>query len=264
MDKHIRIDGIKIAYTLSGNGPAIVLLHGWMCNRTFWKEQIHFLSKEHKVLAPDFRGHGNSDIPEGGYTIEQLSEDLAKIMNGLAINQAVVVGHSMGGMVAQQFCVNNREYVSGLILAATIAADLEDQLISKLIMADTPLLGFRDAFLRYFKHWFSPDTDPHIVQWIKDQMLRTPEQVGLSLVRSYFRFDLRADLPSLSMPTLIIGAAADGSALPVESKTLADVIPDAHFEIIEGSGHFPMLESPKAFNCKLKEYLKIYNQSSKL
>jgi len=255
LDKYINIGNLKIAYTLSGNGPPIVLLHGWMCNRNFWKEQIQFLSKTYQVLAPDFRGHGDSDIPEGEYTIERLSDDLYKIIKRLTINKAVVVGHSMGGMVAQQFCVSHVEYVSGLILVSTIAADLEDRLISKRIEKDTPRLGFRNAFLRYFDGWFDIDTDPNIVRWVREQMLRTSESVGLNLTRSYRRFDLRTHISTLNIPTLVIGSASDASAVSDEAKTLTKLIPDAQLIMIEGCGHFPMLETPQKLNKTLKKFL---------
>lgn len=264
MDGYISVDGVNLAYTLSGNGPTIVLLHGWMCNRKFWKEQIQFLSKTHQILAPDFRGHGDSDTPEGGYTIEQLADDVCNVMKTLGISQAVVAGHSMGGMVAQQLCVSHIEYVSGLILVTTIAADLEDQLISKRIEADTTRLGFRNAFLRYFNGWFGPGTDLNIVRWVRDQMLYTSENVSLNLVRSYRRFDLRAHLLNFCIPTLVIGTACDASAVPVESRTLVELIPEAQLVMIEKSGHFPMLETPQAFNKALKEFLSSHSRLTRV
>lgn len=255
VDTQIRVDGIKLAYTLSGRGSTVLLLHGWMCNREFWKKQIHALSKTHQILALDFRGHGDSDTPEGGYTIEQLADDVCNVMKGLGIKEAVVVGHSMGGMVAQQLCVSHMKYVSGLILVTTIAADREGHLISKRIERETLRLGFQPAFLHYFEGWFGPGTDPNIIHWVRAQMLRAPENVGLDLVRAYSRFDLRAHLPSFSVPTLVIGTVSDASAVPVESEILAGLIPGAQLVMIDGAGHFPMLETPQKFNKILEEFL---------
>jgi 3-oxoadipate enol-lactonase len=255
MDKRITVNGIELACTIIGAGPPVVLLHGWMCNRKFWDKQIIYFSKTHHILAIDFRGHGDSDTSKGGYTIEQFADDVCNVMKALGMGRAVLVGHSMGGMVAQQFCVRHTEYVSALILVTSIAADLDDRLISKRIEASTPHLGFRDAFLRYFNRWFGPGTKSDIIHWVRDQMLRTPESVGLNLVGSYRQFDLRVHLPSLSIPTLVIAAASDPSAVPVESKTLAELIPDAQLVTIEGSGHFPMLENPGTFNRMLDEFL---------
>jgi len=249
------VGGIKSAYVLAGRGPAIVLLHGWMCNRGFWKEQIRFLSKTHQVLAPDLRGHGCSDVPNRGYTLEQLSEDVFNVIEKLSIKRLVIMGHSMGGMVAQQFCVKHMEYVSGLILVTTVAADVQDRLISKRIAKESDMLGFREAFLRHWAGWFAPTTEASLIGWIQEKMLQTPENVALSLVRSYQRFDLREWLTGFSMPTLVIGACSDASAVPAESETLADLIPGAQLVLIEGAGHFPMLETPEVFNKVVHQFL---------
>jgi 3-oxoadipate enol-lactonase len=263
MDAVIMVNGVKVAYTLSGEGLPIVLLHGWMCNRRFWNETMHFLSQSCQVLSIDFRGHGDSDVPTGGYSLEQLAEDAYKVIEGLGFNRVVVVGHSMGGMVAQQFCINHMDHVSGLILVTTIAADLENRLISKRIELETPHVGFRNAFLKYFDGWFAPSTDRKIIQWVRDEMLRVPDHISISLVRSYRQFDLRSYLLNLSIPTLVIGAGADASAVPSESRILAETIPTAQLVMVKGSGHFPMLEKPMLLNKAIEEFLSIHNVALK-
>jgi pimeloyl-ACP methyl ester carboxylesterase len=255
MEQHVAIDGVKLACTLSGDGPNVVLLHGWMCHRGFWKEQIRFLSKAYRVLALDFRGHGESEVTKEGHSIEQYSEDVYRVTQELGLKTFVLVGHSMGGMVAQHFSISHPESVSGLVLVTTIAADVEGRLISKRIEAEAPYGGFRKAFLKFFDGWFGETSDPSIVRWVREQMLQTQEAVALSLVRSYRRFDLRANLPQFSWPTLVVGASSDASAVPQESKILAELIPGAQLAIIEGSGHFPMLERPQTLNQILGDFL---------
>ena len=116
-------------------------------------------------------------------------------------------------------------------------------------------VGFQHAFLHYFEGWFGPGTDPDITRWVRAQMLRIPENVGLDLVRAYSRFDLRAHLPNFSVPTLVIGTGSDASAVPVESRILAELIPGAQLVMIDGVGHFPMLETPHKFNKILEKFL---------
>ena len=254
MDAAALVNGRKIAYTLTGSGRPAVLLHGWMCNRHFWKEQIRLLSDSHQVLAPDFCGHGDSDVDAAGCTMEQLARDVYGLTETLGIEQTVMVGHSMGGMVAQQFCIQHPERVSALVLVTTIAADVEDRLISKRIASEAGQTGFRDAFLRQFDGWFGPETDPGLMRWARVEMLRTPEVVGLSLVLSYRRFDLRAHLPGIRIPTLVICGGSDASAVPDESRALVDLIPGAQMVLME-CGHFPMLEEPKTFNRIVDDFL---------
>ena len=255
MDGYARIDGVKMAYTLRGRGPALVLLHGWACNRGFWRQQIPLLARTHQFLAPDFRGHGGSDVTEEHCTIEQLAEDVHGLTEALDVGRFVLVGHSMGGMVAQQFCLSHGDHVAGLVLVTTIAADAEDRLISKQIEKDSAGAGYREAFDRYFSGWFGPAADAEVARRVREEMLRTPESVALDLVRSYWRFDLRSHLSALAMSTLVIGAACDASAVPVQSAMLADLIPAARLAVIGGAGHFPMLEMPEEFNNVLTEFL---------
>lgn len=259
MDSHVSVNGVRIAYTLAGRGKPLLFLHGWMCNRQFWNKQVEFFSQNHQILTIDFRGQGGSDVPGGGYTVEQLAEDVFTVMKKLAIDRTVVIGHSMGGMVAQEFCKNYAQKVSGLVLVTTIAADLEDRLISKRIEKNSAALGFQKAFLKYFYGWFAPATERGIVEWVRKEMLKTPEKVGLDLVRAYSRFDLRAYLPNFRMPCLVIGARADVSAVPVESQMLAELIPGSRVIMIEKCGHFPMLEKPEEFDNLLIEFLSTHN-----
>jgi pimeloyl-ACP methyl ester carboxylesterase len=255
MDDTALIDGTRIAYTLTGRGPTIVLLHGWMCNRSFWKEQVRLLSENYQVMALDFRGHGGSAVPADDYSIQRLVEDVHRLSKSLAIDQLILVGHSMGGMVAQQFCIEHPQRVLALILVTTIAADVDDRLISKRIATEACQAGFRTAFLQYFDGWFGQETAPEVKLWVRDQMLRTPEVVGLSLVASYQHFDLRTFLPSICIPTLVICGGSDASAVPNESRALVDLIPGAEMLFLEGCGHFPMLEMPQTFNQAIADFL---------
>ena len=206
MDGRIAADGVNIAYTLNGSGPPVVLLHGWTCNRLFWREQTSFLARDHCVLAPDFRGHGQSCVPREGYTLERLAEDVHILMHDLGMWPGVIVGHSMGGMVAQQLAASHPEDLSGLVLVATASSDPQGTLLSRRIAAEAPVAGYRTAFLRYFPGWFLPEADPHLVEWAKSEMLRTPESVALSLVRAYQDLDFRTRLGEIRTPTLVIGA----------------------------------------------------------
>jgi pimeloyl-ACP methyl ester carboxylesterase len=140
----------------------------------------------------------------------------------------------------------------------TIAADLKDHLISKRIEKESAALGFEKAFLKYFAGWFAPQTRPDIVDWVRKEMLKTPESIGLDLVRAYSRFDLRAYLPSFRVPCLVIGAHADDSAVPVESQTLARLIPGSRLVMIQACGHFPMLEKADEFKNIVNEFISAY------
>lgn len=193
-------------------------------------------------------------MPAGGYPLGRLADDVSAVIENLGIDRAVLIGHSMGGMVAQEFCKNFSRSVSGLVLVTPIAADLQNRLISKRIEKDNMSLGFRVAFLNHFNGWFAVQTDPAIVDWVREEMLKTPENVGLKLMRAYSRFDLREHLPDFRMPCLVIGARDDTSAVPAEPQTLAGLIPGSGLVMIDACGHFSMLEKPEEFENLLDEF----------
>lgn len=260
----IAINGARLDYTLAGRGKNLVFLHGWMCNQTFWQAQCKELVRRNfRCLTLDFRGHGNSQAPTSGYSMEQLTNDVGEIVRDLGLDRAVIIGHSMGGMVAQQFCLERPEQTAGLVLVATIACDPENRLISKRIQADACRMGFPLAFDRHFNAWFSPNTPASIRNWVETQMLSTPEDVSMELVSAYGCFDLTRRLKEIRRPTLVIGTQSDDSAPPGQSRRLAELIPGAELALIEDCGHFPMLEKPEALNQELRSFLEDRADSGK-
>ena len=255
MDNNITVDGVRMAYTLCGAGPPVVLLHGWACNRRFWRSQVEALSTDHRVLAPDFRGHGESDVPINGYTLARLAEDVHEVMWAMDMAPAAVVGHSMGGMVAQGLAVSHPQDLSALVLIATAAADPDGRLISGQIASEAVETGYHTAFQRYFAGWFPSDGDPDLREWVRSQMLRTPERVALGLVEDYGDFDFRNDLPGVRVPALVVAASSDASTVPARSEEIARLIRGARLVVIDGAGHFVQLERPGEVNTALLEFL---------
>ena len=255
MDGRVTVAGTDIAYTVRGSGRTVVLLHGWTCNRRFWREQVAALQCVHRLLALDLRGHGDSGVPDRGYTLERLAEDVHEVIERLAIGPAVMVGHSMGGMVAQQLAFCHPEDVSGLVLVATVAADPDAGLVSRRIAAEAAAEDYRTAFLNHFPAWFPVGADPCLVEWTRSEMLRVPERVAISLVRAYQDLDFRPRLRDLRVPTLVIGAGGDSSTPVDRSREIACLVPGAVLVVIEGARHFVQLERPGEVNEAIMKFL---------
>src|SRR5438046_2535852 len=122
-----QLTDIVLAYDASGSGRPLLLVHGYPLSRKMWDQQLENLPDAARVIAPDLRGHGESDMPAETYTVDRLADDLAALLDELGLAEPVVVGGlSMGGYVALAFYRRHPARVAGLILAATRAgADSE-------------------------------------------------------------------------------------------------------------------------------------------
>jgi pimeloyl-ACP methyl ester carboxylesterase len=126
--KSATCDGVTLRYIETGTGePPILFIHGWTCNRTNWRDQIPHFAKKHRVVAVDLRGHGESDKPDQDYTIEGFVDDVAWLIGKLGLERPVVVGHSMGGMIALNLVRR------------------QPKLVSAIVMVDAPIVPFPDA-----------------------------------------------------------------------------------------------------------------------
>src|SRR5581483_4464768 len=131
------VDSAELDVATDGNGDAIVLLHGFPLTREIWNAQTSQLAKTHRVIRPDLRGMGRSNAPAGPYLMETLAGDLAAILDGMAIDRATIVGHSLGGFVALAFARMYTERVARLALVCSrLAADSPEMAAFRNDLAD--------------------------------------------------------------------------------------------------------------------------------
>jgi 3-oxoadipate enol-lactonase len=257
-----QINGINLAYTDQGKGQPVVLLHAFPQNRTMWAPQVEVPSKTHRVIAPDFRGFGESDAPQGPYSLEQYADDVAGLLDYLAIQQAVFAGLSMGGYTAFAFYRKYRDRVKGLVLADTRAgADDEQGKAGRLAMAkmaqEKGAGAVADVMLPKLLSPVALQARPDLVRDVRGRIERTPVA---GIAGAQLAMAARADsvplLTQIACPTLVITGELDGPTPPSEGKLMADAIPGARLEIIPQAGHLSNLEQPEAFNRVLLDFLK--------
>ena len=255
-------DSIQLAYTDAGSGTPVVFIHGYPFNRSLWNEQLDALSGSYRVVAPDLRGFGESDSPEGPATMNRMAQDVAQLMDGLGISRAVIAGLSMGGYVALAFYKQFPSRVSALVLADTRAqGDTEEGKQTRAQQAEKALsegmAGIADAMLPKL---LTPETvskRPEVVKRIRDMMLKTkPEGAAAALMGMAEREDQTEFISSINVPTLILVGREDAITPVADSETMHSKIAGSRLSVIENAGHVSNLEQTDKFNEALVGFLR--------
>jgi len=256
------INGIRLHYVQAGQGVPLFLLHGFPLDHAVWQPQIGGLSDIARVIAPDLRGFGQSDAPEGTCTMDAQAEDLRALLDELQVVRAIVCGLSMGGYIALAFWRKYAERVSGLILVDTRAgADTPAgrqgrlEMVEKVKQHGAAVVA--ETMMPRLLAESTRQTLPQVVKFTRAMILRQSVNgiVGAQLGMAE-RPDSTPLLPTINVPTLCIFGAEDViTPVEPEGKSLAAAIPGARLVVIPNAGHLSNLEQPEAFNAAVREFL---------
>ena len=225
---------------ISGQGFPLVFVHGFTTTSEFWREQAEEFSKAYRVIRINLPGHGASPAPTSrSYCLEDFVEDVARVFRELSIEKAVLIGLSMGGIVAQKLALKYGHLLKALVLADTTAHGIGRDATDDAFLAVADKQGYKKAVQDLSDISFSSSASPALLEWARREVIQTPEFVARAAVRSLNDADTRG---SLSKP-------------PQESEILAKGISDSTLALIPGAGHFSMLENPVAFNRILRGFL---------
>lgn len=253
----------------SGTGPPIVLAHGVTLSARTWFRQLDELPDAgFRVLAYDHRGHGSSQIGSAGHSLDNLSEDVRSVLEHLDLRDAVLVGHSMGGVALQAFAIRYpellRERVAGIVLLSTLArAPLGSQStrikarverITRRAPDTTRAWAAPNLGLLLARVGFGRDPQPSHVELVRQMMLECTPDTRRDAPGVLVGLDLVDALHTIDVPTLVIGGTADILTPPHESRRLAEAIPGARLHLVEGAGHMVMLERAAELHRVLIEF----------
>ena len=240
---------------VSGTGVPLILVHGYTTTCEFWREQVEEFSASYHVIRPNLPGHGISPAPTTrDYTIDAFVEDLEEIFRHFSLPRAVLVGLSMGGVIAQQFALRNPQLLQALVLVDTTPHGPEDVGVENVLTAIDDR-GIAIASQDIVTHSFGSSASRDLVEWAKREVIQTPAFVARAAIASLNKYDARLSLSRITAPTLVIVGSEDIVTPPAESRALRDGIPNSTLVVIEQSGHFPMLERPVEFNRVLCDFL---------
>jgi pimeloyl-ACP methyl ester carboxylesterase len=251
-------DGGTIHVVNAGTGPPIVLSHGVTLSVRTWVRQLETLpAKGFRVIAFDHRGHGSSALGESGFSVDNLGDDVRSVVERLDLRDAVLVGHSMGGIAVQSFLLRHPEVaaerIKGVVLLSTLArvplsgpraAGLRSLIgkLGELVPDSTRVWGAPNVGFLLARIGFGRDPKPSHVELVRQMMFECAADTRRDSPTALLGLDFSARLPEVRIPTLVIGGTADVIAPPAESRRLAELIPDARLEMIRGGGHMLMLE----------------------
>jgi len=218
--------------------PPLVLVHGAGGSRLDWAPELRRLP-DARVIALDLPGHGKSTAP-GRNTLDAYARDVAALLDALALDRAVIVGHSMGGGVAQLLALDWPERIAGLVLLGTGSKLPVDPTLPDRIVTEP------DTTLDWLIEWsWHPSASADMKAQGRTAFASTPRDVLRSDYLACKAFDTRDRLAQIAAPTLVIGAE-DDCMVPLKfSRTLAERIPDTRLVVIERAGHMFPLEQPK-------------------
>jgi pimeloyl-ACP methyl ester carboxylesterase len=252
-------DGVSIAYEIAGppatdqGGPALVLVHGWSCDRGYWKEQVEYLGAQYPLVLVDLAGHGQSGSARQDYTMASFGADVAAVVDALKLRKVVLVGHSMGSDVAVEAARLLPGRVAGLVWVDQYQSldDFHDAAAIEAFIAKFRK-DFRGTTGGFVRGMFPANADPKLVDRVANDMASAPPAVAISALRNTLSNGphVVAALATIKLPVVAINAdqhPTDHASL-TKHGVKAFVVPD--------SGHFLMMEDPPRFNRSLDSVVK--------
>jgi 3-oxoadipate enol-lactonase len=250
-------DAVEIFARCDGpdDGPAIVFANSLGTTLHLWDLILPLLPKGLRIVRYDMRGHGQSDVPEGPYTMGQLVSDAEAVCDAFDVQDSMFVGLSVGGMVAQGLAVKRPDLIRAMVLSNTAAkignpAFWQDRI--DLVTAN----GMTAVSDQIIRRWFGRDfhASPDMLPW--KAMLEAASVAGYTGVCAAIAgTDFYTPTSGLRIPTLGIAGDEDGSTPPDLVRETVDLIPGSKFALIRRAGHLPCAENPKAFAGHLSEFL---------
>lgn len=239
-------DGIQLHYITMGTGPkTLLLVHGWQVSSAVWNLVVDELAAHYRLIIVDLRGAGASNEATGPYTVERHSEDLFNLVQYLELKNFVLVGHSMGGAIAQRFAADHDELLAGLIVIASVpASGLE--LPPDFQAFFRSAAGNRSQTEALWQVFIATPLAPETFSMLVDSSMTVRPEACLEGFESWRQLSFTEDVKRITTPTLVIAPAADNPMTPdFLHEKIVEFIPNSRLTIIEKSSHYAQLEQPQ-------------------
>jgi len=252
-----KINGLDIYYEIHGDGPAILLIHGFPLSGKLWTPLIERMGGDYRLIVPDLRGHGRSQVAPTA-SMGEFADDLNALLDTVGQRSAVIVGLSMGGYVAMEFSRRYDDRVRALVLCDTRAepdtpeAAADRRALAERVLAEGSAI-VADAMVE--KLFAARAPDPLKEQWRNIMAASPPAGVAAALRGMADRLDSFDTLRAFQKPALIVVGEHDAITPPFTARAMHAALPDARIQIISDAGHMPPVETPDRFAFVLKRFL---------
>lgn len=240
------------------SGTPVIALHGVTDSWRSFQPLLPHLPSTLRLIAPSQRGHGDSDKPAGGYRPRDFAHDVVRLMDALNLPRAVIVGHSMGGVIAQRLAIDHPDRVLGLVLAATASAfDTNPDLVS---WWRHDIATLADPIAPAFAHDFQQSTlgqavSPSFVDLVVAESLKVPAHVWRAAFDGFMTEDRGPELARIQSPTLVVWGARDTVCSAADQQRLVAAIRGAQLQTYRDAGHAVHWEEPQRFARDLAAFV---------
>lgn len=241
----IQINDVTLAFERCGTGMPLVLIHGFPLDHSIWAQTASLLANHFEVILPDLRGFGQSSAPGAPYTLTDMADDLAQLLNHVGIEKAAFAGHSMGGYIALAFAKKHPARITALgLVASQAAADSPERRAARYVTAGEVAAKGVKTLAADMAAKLTPN--PAIQAALKPLMeSQSPAAVIGALGALAEREDLFSFLCKSSLPVVLIHGGAD-ALIPIErAREIHAALPAARLIELPGVGHMPMMEAPQ-------------------
>jgi pimeloyl-ACP methyl ester carboxylesterase len=247
------VDGVRLYYERAGSGePELLFVHGWCCDRTAFQPQFDYFERTHTVTALDLRGCGKSDRPESGYNIRDFADDLAPFCAQAGIEKPVVIGHSLGGMIAVELAARYPSLPRALVLVDPGPIDPLPETVKFFDAAADQLEGPSGEEVRRLWTEDMGTRDEELAGWITELMCRVPLPIAAAVIRGVNAWNGVGALALCTVPTLLLRRSLGDNP---DTLRLRAIKPDLEVGITVGAGHFHQLEVPEQVNAMIERFL---------
>ena len=248
-------DGTPISYEIYGVGePSLVFVHGWSCDARYWREQLSYFSKNHRVVVLDLAGHGHSGSTRSKYTMKAFGEDVQAVTEATNSQSVILIGHSMGGSVIAEAARLMPNRVIGIVGVDTfdnieypMSREALDQMLAPLKS------DFQAGSRQFVKEMISPKTNPLAREWILSDISSAPPAVALSAMNEMMSQYITGEAAKIFDEILIPVFAVNGDLWPINYEANRRHMFSFDAIVLKGADHFLMMDRPEKFNKALEK-----------